>query len=104
VAALATPGGQIFSRILWSESLRQDNGNNRYKAVRQAGLLTTIPVLLTVAPLIGFFIGRYLDGKLHTEPWLTIIFLVLGFVAAARQIASIIKAANKDSREPGNRD
>jgi F0F1-type ATP synthase assembly protein I len=60
-------------------------------------LLSTIPVLLTVAPLIGFFIGRYLDGKFDTDPILTIVFLVLGFVAAARQIISIVRAASRDS-------
>jgi ATP synthase protein I len=80
--------------------LRHNGENDRYKAVRQAGLLTTIPVLLTVAPLIGFFIGRFLDGKFNTDPILTVVFLVLGFVAAARQITSIVKAANRDSEKP----
>ena len=84
--------------------MQHRNDNDRYKVVRQAGLLTTIPVLLTVAPLIGFFIGRYLDRKFNTDPVLPFVFLVLGFVAAARQVAVILKAANRDSERPRNRD
>ena len=84
--------------------MQHRNDNDRYKVVRQAGLLTTIPVLLTVAPLIGFFIGRYLDRKFNTDPVLTFVFLVLGFVAAARQVAIILKAANRDSEKPRKRD
>jgi ATP synthase protein I len=78
--------------------LRHRNGDDRYKAVRQAGLLTTIPALLTVAPLVGFFIGRFLDRKFNTDPVLTVVFLVLGFVAAARQVAWILKTANRDDK------
>lgn len=84
--------------------MQHRNDNNRYRVVRQAGLLTTIPVLLTVAPLIGFFIGRYLDRKFNTDPVLTFVFLVLGFVAAARQVAVILKAADRDSEKPRNKD
>ncbi len=79
-----------------SEPLHKDKKEDRYRAVRQAGLLTTIPVLLVVSPLVGFFIGRFLDGKLHTDPILTILFLILGFIAGARQIAAVLKVANKD--------
>lgn len=67
--------------------------------MRQAGLLTTIPVLLAISPLIGFFIGRFLDGKFKTDPLFTIIFLILGFVAGAMQTARVIRLANRDSDE-----
>jgi len=66
--------------------------------MRQVGLLTTIPVLLAVSPLIGFFMGRFLDGKLNTDPIFTIVFLILGFVAGARQTARVIKLAGKEQK------
>jgi ATP synthase protein I len=85
--------------------LQQKNKDDRYKAVRQAGLLSTIPVLLTVSPLVGFFMGRFIDGKLGTDPIFTIVFLVFGFVAGARQIARIIKLSNKElNKKPKKED
>ena len=57
----------------------------RYKGLRTAGLLLAIPTLLIVAPLVGFFLGNWLDRRFHTTPWLMIAGLVLGFVAAGRE-------------------
>ncbi len=66
--------------------------------MRQVGLLTTIPVLLAVSPLIGFFMGQFLDKKLNTDPIFTIGFLILGFIAGARQTARVIKLASKEKK------
>ena len=66
--------------------------------MRQVGLLTTIPVLLAVSPLIGFFMGRFLDQKLDTDPIFTIVFLILGFIAGARQTARVIRLASKEKK------
>ncbi len=63
----------------------------RGKGLRTAGLLLAIPTLLIVAPLVGFFIGNWLDKRFHTTPWLMIAGLVLGFVAAGRETYQIYK-------------
>jgi len=77
--------------------LHKRDEKNRYQGVRQAGLLSTVPILLVVAPLVGFFIGRFIDSRAGTDPIFTVVFLVLGFIAGARQIARVIKLANKES-------
>ena len=64
--------------------------------LRSAGLLLAIPSLLIASPLVGFFLGKFADGKLHTTPWLTLVGVVLGFVAAGREIASIVRRVQKD--------
>jgi len=56
-----------------------------YAALRSSGLLLAIPTLLIVSPLAGFFLGVWLDRWLHTRPWLSIVGLALGFVAAGRE-------------------
>jgi len=56
-----------------------------FQGLRTAGLLLAIPTLLIVAPLVGFFIGSWLDRRLRTSPWLGIVGLVLGFFAAGRE-------------------
>ena len=67
--------------------------------LRQIGLLGAIPMLLASGPLIGFFIGRWLDDKLGTDPILLLIFLALGFAAAVRETIKIIKEADRDNKD-----
>lgn len=78
------------------------NEEDRYWVMRQVGLLSTIPVLLAVSPIVGFLIGRFIDGKLHTDPIFTIVFLVLGFIAGGRQVARVIKLAGKERKKDGD--
>jgi len=82
--------------------LQNKKEEDRYWAMRQVGLLTTIPVLLAVSPLIGFFMGRFLDQKLDTDPVFTIVFLILGFIAGARQTARVIRLASKEKKRDNN--
>jgi len=64
-----------------------------------AGLYLAVPGILLAAPTIGFFIGHWADGKLDTEPYLMIVGLVLGFVAAAREIYNLLKKAQAIDEE-----
>jgi F0F1-type ATP synthase assembly protein I len=63
----------------------------RYGGLRSAGLLLAIPGLLIASPLVGFFVGGWLDRKFGTSPWLTIVGLVLGFAAAGRETYRIYR-------------
>lgn len=84
--------------------MQKKDEEDRYWAIRQVGLLTTIPVLLTVPPIAGFLIGHFLDRKLNTDPILSIVFLVLGFVAGARQVARVVKLASRDVSKERKKD
>jgi ATP synthase protein I len=72
--------------------------------IRQLGILGTIPIILVVAPLVGFFIGRWLDDRLGTKPYLFIVFLIFGFVAAGKEIQRLIKRAEEADKEDGEND
>lgn len=61
------------------------------KNVRQIGVFITIPFVLAVPPIIGWFIGSWLDGFFGTEPYLMYILLVLGFIAGFREMYRIVK-------------
>jgi F0F1-type ATP synthase assembly protein I len=63
----------------------------RYGGLRSAGLLLAIPGLLIVSPLVGFFLGSWLDRKFGASPWLAIVGLVLGFAAAGRETYRIYR-------------
>jgi len=69
---------------------------DRYSILRQAGLVTLIPFLLLASPLVGYFLGRFLDRKLHTS-FLWIVFLGLGFIAGAREVYRIIVRVSKET-------
>ena len=77
--------------------MTNNKNDERYRWARQAGLLGTIPFLLAVPPIAGVFIGKWIDGKLGTSPAFTIVFVILGFVAGIREVANVMKKANRDS-------
>lgn len=86
--------------LLDSRNRKQD------KNLAQVGIYTAIPAILIVAPMIGYFIGSWADGKLGTEPYLLIVGLIFGFIAAAREIHSLIRKAQalenkKDKADDG---
>ncbi len=62
-----------------------------WKQIKQLGVLTTIPIILLVGPVVGFFAGDWLDRKSHLYPWFTIILVTLGFVASGREVVRLLK-------------
>jgi ATP synthase protein I len=74
-----------------------------YDGLRSAGLLLTIPTLLIVAPLVGFFIGSWLDRHLPTSPWLGIVGLAVGFAAAGRETYLIYRRYEAEDKEQKGR-
>lgn len=71
--------------------------DEKSQLIRQVGLLTVIPILLAVGPLVGMFIGNLLDDWLGTEPYLMYLFIVLGFVSSGKEVYGLIKKVSKDS-------
>lgn len=65
--------------------------NGRYDGLRSASLLLSIPTLLIVSPMVGFFLGAALDRWLKTGPWCALVGLALGFVAGGRETYRIYR-------------
>lgn len=72
---------------------RQDD---KASGLRSAGLLLSIPTLLIVSPLVGFFLGGAVDRWLKTSPWFGLVGLALGFVAAGRETQKIYRRYVKE--------
>ncbi|NIS74932.1 MAG: hypothetical protein GTO08_06570 [Deltaproteobacteria bacterium] len=54
---------------------------------------------MALSVIIGLVIGAFLDKRLKTGPWLTLLFLVLGFAAGLR---SLVRAVLKSQKEMNN--
>ena len=52
----------------------------------------TIPFVLAVPPILGLFLGEYLDAWLGTKPYFFYGLLVLGALAGAKETIRILKA------------
>lgn len=68
--------------------------DDKYSGYRQLAVATVIPVILVVAPLIGYYFGGWVDGKLGTGTVFSLIGLGLGFASAAKEIYSLIKKSS----------
>ena len=90
------------------------------KQLRRARLwldVSVIGIQFPVAIALGYFFGRWLDGLFNTDPWMTMIFALVGLAAgfvnlfritaqasrAEEQIEKLEAAENgKPEDEPGN--
>lgn len=59
--------------------------------IKEIGIFITIPFVLAVPPVLGKFIGDWLDGLFHTEPIFMYVFIALGFVAGFREMYRILR-------------
>lgn len=59
--------------------------------MKQFAIYATIPFVLGVPPILGWFIGTWIDKWLHTGPFFMYVMIILGFIAAFREFYRIIK-------------
>jgi len=59
-------------------------------------------MMMVAGPLVGAFIGYWLDRWLGTKPYLLLVFLALGFVAAGREVYKLIKWVSKERDDSDN--
>ena len=63
------------------------------KMIRTLGYLSTVGLSMAFAIGLGAGIGYWLDKKLGTTPWLFLVFLGFGIVAAFRNLYIMYKKA-----------
>lgn len=55
--------------------------------------------MLLAGPLVGYFIGKWIDGKLGSDPYLMITVTLLGIVASAKETYKMIKQISDDDKD-----
>jgi ATP synthase protein I len=63
---------------------------------RKLAELSSIGLMLPSSIIVGLFFGYFLDRWLGTQPWLLLIFTVLGIVSG---LLSLFRALNKYNKD-----
>jgi ATP synthase protein I len=69
---------------------------DRREFFKELGKFSALGFEMAIAVIIGLAIGYYLDEWLGTGPWLTIVWLGLGFAAGVR---SLYRAAVRSGQD-----
>ena len=81
----------------------QDHGGPSRSWMTSVGPFLTLGLQLAISVVVMFFLGRWLDQKLGTEPWLMITGLALGvaggFVYFFRTVIAIGKQEDRAADE-----
>lgn len=63
--------------------------------LKELAYYSSIGFQISLSIVIGLALGVWLDGKLDTRPWLTLVFMGLGVAAGFRNIWLAIKRSRK---------
>jgi len=66
--------------------------------LQQAGLLSAIPFVLLVGPLLGYYLGSAADRRWSIAPWGMGIGILFGLLASARSTIQLIRQARELQR------
>lgn len=69
------------------------------KTIRNLGYLSTVGMTMAICIFLGAFIGHYLDTKFKTDPWLLLVFLVLGIIAAFKNLITMVRKTRNDDQK-----
>lgn len=70
------------------------NQQNWAKALANAMNLATS---VAAAIALGYFGGRWIDGRYDTDPWFSIVGIILGVATAGKMMWQRLMADNQDS-------
>lgn len=78
------------------ELMAEKGSNNWVKGLSNAvNLATTV----AAAVAVGYFAGRWLDGKFNTEPWLTLVGFILGVATGMKAMWEKSFPTKKNTKE-----
>lgn len=66
---------------------------------RQILNASTVGLSMVLATLVGLMLGLFIDGKLGTRPWFTIIFFIIGIAAGFKEVFRVVKKMDDDGSD-----
>jgi len=81
---------------------------DRRALFRELGRYSALGLELAISVVIGLAVGYYLDKWLGTGPWMTVVWIGIGFAAGVRSLyraalraGEDLEKQEKDKRKPG---
>ena len=85
----------LFLRLWWFMSKKNEDKKYNRELLRSLYMISQLGLTIAVCVIIGVLLGRFLDNVFGTQPFLLIIFSLLGAGAGFR---SIFQYANKNDQ------
>lgn len=79
----------------------QREGGSERRWMRQAALAMQMGVSLVASTAIGWGIGHWLDRWFGTEPWLMVLFTLLGIASGFLEMFRIAQRLLQEEEPPG---
>jgi ATP synthase protein I len=92
-------GRRAFSREGAPIVLLGPRGGRQLTALTR---LASVGIEFSISTLVGLLGGRWVDGKLGTEPWLMIVGLLLGVTAGMRSLIRAARSATAAQQPQSN--
>jgi len=73
--------------------------DDKRRSFIQLAKLSSIGLEMGVAVALGWAIGRWLDGRFGTQPWLMLTFLLLGVAAGFKGVYAAAREAVQRTRD-----
>lgn len=70
--------------------------NPFFLKTRQIAELTMIPFYLVGGPLVGFWIGGWIDQYFATNPYFRAVFIILGVISGMRESWRIVRQVSEN--------
>jgi ATP synthase protein I len=68
------------------------------KMLRVASRYSYLGIFFGVAVVLGLAVGSWMDAKLHTAPWLKLLWIVIGIAAGFRELVRLAKQGMKEEQ------
>ncbi|MEJ5252939.1 MAG: AtpZ/AtpI family protein [Chthonomonadetes bacterium] len=69
------------------------------RGMRAMALASTIGLSLVVPPVLGYFAGRWLDGRFGTDPILSMVGLIVGIILGFVEMVQVLKQIEREERK-----
>jgi len=84
--------------------MSQGNDRQRAELLKGFSSLSQIGITIIVCVAAGIFIGRALDDRLGTSPWMMLIFIFIGTGAAFKSIIDYAKREQAKDKQQQDKD